>query len=245
MSADLLRASGHRSRARGERPRRRRGARGARAAGSDWRSRTRCRRRAARARRAPRSASLHSSCGSISRSDGEHERRMGEDVHRHVARERLERRHVRFHVRGRRQSPSGRSRWKTRKNEPFGQTDGVQRADAMREPTHDRRRDLTPQRVVPAELAAAQHVVLLEIVEILRDGARRIARSSARRARCGRVTLGRTPSAAARSTTSATRERAVGVRASARGSPPAATSSTLRAGRRKRERIARVARCGA
>ena len=104
------------------------------------------------------------------------ERRMREDVHRHLRGERLERRHVRLHVRAtvraRRAGRDGRRE----RSEPFGQTDGVQRADAMREASHRVGRELTPERVVPAELAAAQHVVLLEIVEILRDGARRIAR---------------------------------------------------------------------
>ena len=97
--------------------------------------------RSARSARTARSSSssVHSSCGIDLAKRRRDERRMREDVDRHLAGERLERRDVRFHVRRRRQA---RRQVAMEDAEPatVGETDGVQRADAMREAAHRLRR---------------------------------------------------------------------------------------------------------
>ena len=102
-----------------------------------------------------------------------HERGMREDIHRHLPRERLQRRDVRLHV-----CPRGERRRQLRgegaKKASVAEANGVQRTDPVREATHGGRRELAPQRVVPAELASAKHRIPVQVIEIPLHGIQRI-----------------------------------------------------------------------
>ena len=95
------------------------------------------------------------------------QRRMREDVHRHLGCEALEIVDVKFHVHGRRDLRRNVSlkhgEWSARTRD----VRSVERAETMGEARREIAGELAPERIVPAELAAAQHVVTIELVEVL------------------------------------------------------------------------------
>ena len=106
----------------------------------------------------------------LAQRDGQ-QRRMREDVDRHLSGHRFECGDVRLHVRvgceRRRESAEGMHQGAT------ADLYGVQRPDAVREARHQRRRQLAPQGVVPAEFAAPEHVVAIQVIEIRPDAVHR------------------------------------------------------------------------
>lgn len=102
---------------------------------------------------------------------------MGEDVDGHLDGESLEIVEVRIHVYLRVEPGRPRTREGV-EDATAGQEDRVEAAESVSEAGREIVRQFAPELVVPAELAAAEHIVAIELVEILADRGYRIARAA-------------------------------------------------------------------
>src|ERR1051326_5654392 len=93
------------------------------------------------------------------------QRRMSQDVDRHLSREALEVGEVRFHVLV--GCNAGKATRECVNQLSVRKPDAVQRSDAMGKAPHRIVRELAPESVVPAELPAAKDLIGFELVEVL------------------------------------------------------------------------------